>query len=83
MTAKSIYSKLNGLRPQAKPAQRARPVASVLALLAEAGIHLLLGAVLAGVSGLMTSYYAGGSAGAAITLYLAVWFALTFLARKK
>ena len=48
MTAKSIYSKLNGLRPQAKPAQRARPVASVLALLAEAGIHLLLGAVLAG-----------------------------------
>ncbi len=48
MTAKSIYSKLSGLRPQAKPAQRARPVASVLALLAEAGIHLLLGAVLAG-----------------------------------
>ena len=47
--------------------------------------HLLsvLGAALAGVAGLMTSYYAGGSAGAAITLYLAVWFALTFLARKK
>ena len=43
----------------------------------------LLGAVLAGIAGLMTSYYAGGSAGAAITLYLAVWFALTFLLRKK
>ena len=43
----------------------------------------LLGAVLAGIAGLMTSYYAGGSAGAAITLYLAVWFAVTFLFRKK
>ena len=43
----------------------------------------LLGAVLAGIAGLMTSYYVGGSAGAAITLYLAVWFALTFLVRKK
>ena len=42
----------------------------------------LLGAILAGVAGLMTSYYMGGSAGAAITLYLAVWFALTFLVRK-
>lgn len=43
----------------------------------------LLGAVFAGIAGLMTSYYVGGSAGAAITLYLAVWFALTFAARKK
>ena len=43
----------------------------------------LLGAVVAGVAGLMTSYYLGASAGAAITLYLAVWFALTFLLRKK
>ena len=43
----------------------------------------LLGAVLAGVAGLMTSYYQGGSAGAAITLYLAVWFAAAFLMRKK
>ena len=43
----------------------------------------LLGAVLAGIAGLMTSYYLGGSAGAAITLYLAVWFILTFLVRKK
>ena len=43
----------------------------------------LLGAVLAGVAGLMTSYYIGSSAGAAITLYLAVWFFFTFLLRKK
>ena len=38
--------------------------------------------MLAGVAGLMTSYYLGGSAGAAITLYLAIWFAATFLVRK-
>ena len=43
----------------------------------------LLGAVLAGVAGLMTSYHLGPSAGASITLYLAVWFALSFLLRKK
>ena len=43
----------------------------------------LLGAVLAGIAGLMTSYYVGASAGAAITLYLAVWFFLTFFLRKK
>ena len=43
----------------------------------------LLGAVAAGIAGLMTSYYIGSSAGASITLYLAVWFAVTFLLRKK
>lgn len=43
----------------------------------------LLGAVVCGVAGLMTSYYIGASAGAAITLYLSVWFLLTFLCRKK
>ena len=43
----------------------------------------LVGAVIAGIAGLMTSYYMGPSAGASITLYLAVWFALTFLLRKK
>jgi len=32
---------------------------------------------------LMTSYYIGASAGAAITLYLSVWFMVTFLLRKK
>lgn len=42
----------------------------------------LLGAVVAGVAGLMTSYYIGSSAGASITLYLAAFFAVTFLFRK-
>ena len=47
--------------------------------------HLLslVGAVAAGIAGLMTSYYIGASAGASITLYLAGWFLLTFLFRKK
>jgi len=43
----------------------------------------LIGAVAAGIAGLMTSYYIGASAGAAITLYLSVWFMVTFLLRKK
>ena len=43
----------------------------------------LVGAVAAGIAGLMTSYYIGASAGAAITLYLAVWFLITFLLRKR
>lgn len=47
--------------------------------------HLLsfVSAVVAGVAGLLTSYYMGASAGAAITLYLALWFLITFLFRKK
>ena len=47
--------------------------------------HLLslLGAVLAGIAGLMTSYYIGASAGASITLYLSAWFLITFVCRKK
>ncbi len=47
--------------------------------------HLIsfVGAVVSGVAGLLTSYYAGASAGAAITLYLAVWFLITFLFRKR
>ena len=47
--------------------------------------HLLslLSALTTGVAGLMTSYYIGASAGASITLYLALWFAMTFLFRKK
>ena len=62
------------------PAASARTVARNMAQ-----YHLisLLGAVMAGVAGLMTSYYIGASAGAAITLYLAVWFLITFLLRKK
>ena len=42
----------------------------------------ILGALVCGVAGLMTSYYVGSSTGACITLYLALWFALTFLLRK-
>ena len=47
--------------------------------------HLLslLSALCTGIAGLMTSYYIGASAGSSITLYLACWFALTFLLRKK
>ncbi len=48
MTAKTIYTKLSGLRPQSRPAEGARSPASPMAALAEMGIHLLLGAVLAG-----------------------------------
>ena len=43
----------------------------------------VLAALVAGLAGLMTSYYLGSSAGASITLYLAVWFAVTFLLRKR
>jgi len=43
----------------------------------------LLAAVVAGIAGLMTSYYIGASAGASITLYLALWFVVTFLMRKR
>ena len=43
----------------------------------------LVGALAAGIAGLMTSYYIGASAGASITLYLAGWFLITFLTRKK
>ncbi len=42
----------------------------------------ILGALVCGVAGLLTSYYVGSSTGACITLYLAAWFALTFLLRK-
>ncbi len=47
--------------------------------------HLLsvAGAVAAGVAGLLTSYGMGASAGAAITLYLAGWFFVTFLWGKR
>lgn len=47
--------------------------------------HLVsvLSAIVAGVAGLMTSYYLGTSAGASITLYLALFFAVTFCLRKR
>ena len=35
-----------------------------------------------GVAGLVTAYYVGCSAGAAISLYLAAFFAVTFFLRK-
>ena len=38
-------------------------------------IFSVVGAVVCGVTGLMTSYYIGASAGASITLYLALFFA--------
>lgn len=47
--------------------------------------HLLsvLGAILGGIAGLATAYYLGCSAGAAISLYLALFFFVTFLFRNK
>lgn len=62
------------------PAAAARNVARNMG---QYHLFSVLGAVMAGIAGLMTSYYLGGSAGAAITLYLAVWFALTFFIGKK
>ncbi|HIY21703.1 MAG TPA: metal ABC transporter permease [Candidatus Flavonifractor merdigallinarum] len=42
----------------------------------------IAGGLVCGVAGLLTSYYVGSSTGACITLYLALWFAVTFLLRK-
>ena len=46
--------------------------------------HLIsiLAAIVAGIAGLMTSYHISSSAGASITLYLALWLAVTFLFRQ-
>ena len=43
----------------------------------------ILGALVCGVAGLMTSYYLGSSTGASITLYLAVYFAVTLPLQKR
>ncbi len=43
----------------------------------------VLGALAAGLIGLITSYYLSSSTGAVISLYLAVFFMLTFLFRRK
>ena len=43
----------------------------------------ILGALLAGLLGLVTSYYLGSSTGAVISLYLALYFAVTFCFRKR
>lgn len=47
--------------------------------------HLLsiVGALLSGIVGLLTSYYLGTSTGASITLYLAFFFLLSFWGRKR
>lgn len=43
----------------------------------------VLAALVSGLCGLMTSYYVGASAGAAITLFLALWFAAAMALRKR
>jgi len=45
--------------------------------------YSVLFALLGGIAGLVTAYYAGCSAGAAISLYLAAFFAVTFCLRQK
>lgn len=50
MTAKTIYTKLCDLRSQPRTVQPVRASVSPLVTLAEAGIHLLLAAVLAGAA---------------------------------
>lgn len=62
------------------PAAAARNTARTMA---QYHLYSVLGALACGVTGLMTSYYLGSSAGASITLYLSVWFTLSFLLRKK
>ena len=62
------------------PAAAARNVARNMR---EYHLYSVLGALLAGIAGLMTAYYIGSSAGASITLYLAGWFLVTFLLRKR
>ena len=46
--------------------------------------HLVsvVGGLVCGIGGLLVSYYLGASTGASITLYLALWFAVTFLFRQ-
>ena len=45
-------------------------------------VFSILGALTAGLAGLVTSYYLGCSTGATISLYLALFFAITFCFRK-
>jgi zinc transport system permease protein len=46
-------------------------------------LFAILGALAAGIAGLLTSYYIGSSAGACITISLAIYFAVTFAFRKR
>ena len=61
------------------PAAAARNVAKNLR---QYHLYSVLLALLGGVAGLVTAYYVGCSAGAAISLYLAAFFAVTFFLRK-
>ena len=62
------------------PAAASRNVARNLR---EYHLFSVLGALLAGILGLITSYYLGCSTGAVISLYLALYFAVTFCFRKR
>ncbi len=62
------------------PAAAARNIARNLR---QYHLFSVLGALTAGVAGLVTGYYLGCSTGAVISLYLAVFFAVTFLLRNK
>ena len=62
------------------PAAASRNIARNLR---EYHLFSVLGALAAGVLGLITSYYMGCSAGAVISLYLALFFAATFCLRKR
>jgi zinc transport system permease protein len=61
------------------PAAAARNIARNLR---EYHRYSILGALVCGLLGLITSYYIGSSAGAAIALYLALFFTITFALRK-
>ena len=62
------------------PAAASRNIARNLR---EYHLFSILGALLAGILGLITSYYLGCSTGAVISLYLALYFAVTFCFRKR
>lgn len=62
------------------PAAASRNIARNLR---EYHLFSILGALAAGVLGLITSYYLGCSTGAVISLYLATYFAVTFCFRKR
>ena len=62
------------------PAAASRNIARNLR---EYHLFSVLGALAAGFLGLITSYYMGCSAGAVISLYLALFFAATFCLRKR
>ncbi len=62
------------------PAAAARNIARNLR---EYHLFSVLGALAAGIAGLITSYYLGSSSGAVISLYLALYFAVTFCCRRR